>query len=205
MNKQTYPFTRPPLPYAYDALEPAIDRKTMQIHHDILFQGYIMRLNAALLPYPALHACTLQDLLHKTDLPIEMEADILFNAGGVFNHNLYFASMTPHYKDPSPYMMRMLQCYFSTYENFIETMLAAGQSVKGSGWAWLVLNKRGNLNIITTKDQETPLSHDAIPLLPLDVWEHAYFLQYVEKRMDYSRQWTSLINWDIVEQIVHQI
>ena len=201
--KETYPFVLPPLPYAANALEPYLNTKTVQVHHDTLFQNYVNRLNAALKEYPAFHSYTLEQLiLENKRLPETIRTTVYNNAGGVYNHDIYFETMTDRYQKPSRYMTQMIQCYFGSFDQFKAKMLAAGLSVFGSGWAWLVVNQRGNLNIMTTKNQDTPLVEGATPLLPLDVWEHAYFLQYLAARNDYIDNWFQLINWPKVEQLL---
>lgn len=203
--KQTYPFVLPPLPYAYDALEPYINRETVKVHHDTLFQNYVNRLNAALKDYPRFHNMTLEQLITENSrLPQSIQTTVFNNAGGVWNHDYYFETMEPKQTQPSMYMRRLIQCHFGSVDKFKDQMLNAGLSVFGSGWAWLVMNCRGNLNIITTKNQDTPLSQNVISLLPLDVWEHAYFLQYLAARNDYINAWFSLINWNKVEELYKQ-
>ena len=204
MNEH-YPFTLPPLPYPYDALEPHIDKKTMQVHHDTLFQGYVTRLNNALKDYPRFQSWSLERLILENDqLPQSIRTTVYNNAGGVYNHTLYFNTMTPRYRKPSATMNRKLEHFFGSYDRFAAQMLAAGLSVFGSGWAWLVCDRNGNLNIVTTKNQDTPLPKNLKPLLPLDVWEHAYFLKYLAARNEYINNWLKVINWDHVEDIMRK-
>lgn len=198
---QHYPFVVPPLPYKDNALQPYIDEKTMRIHHDTLFLGYVTRLNNALKDYPRFQSWSLQQLiLQNNQLPKAIQTTVYNNAGGVYNHTLFFDSMTPNYKRPSMYMVRMLQRAFGSLDKFKEAMLNAGMSVFGSGWAWLVVDDKNRLKIMTTKNQDTPLPQHMYPLLPLDVWEHAYFLQYISARNDYINNWFHVINWDYVEK-----
>lgn len=200
---QTYPFTLPSLPYAYDALEPFINKKTIEVHHDTLFNNYVTRLNAALKDYPQYHSYTLEQLILENDrLPADIQTPVFNNAGGVYNHTLYFETMEPKASMLSNYIQQLIQCYFTSLDNFKAQMLAAGLSVFGSGYSWLVMNCRGNLKIITTKNQDTPLSQGYVSLLPLDVWEHAYFLQYLAARNDYIDAWFNLVNWSKVEQLI---
>lgn len=200
LMNNSYPFVLPPLPYGTHALTPYIDGKTIEVHHDSLFQGYVTRLNAALKSYPRFHSWSLERLIEENNrLPRDIQASVYNNAGGVYNHTLYFACMTPRYHHPSNAMLRFINQSFGSYEKFKSAMLTAGLSVFGSGWAWLVLDQRNNLKIITTANQDTPLPRGYQPLLPLDVWEHAYFLQYLSARNDYIASWSHLINWDYIE------
>lgn len=198
---ETYPFVLPPLPYRYYALEPYLDEQTVRIHHDTLFQGYVDRLNAALQKYPRYQHWNLERLIIDHDrLPADIRTTAYNNAGGVYNHTAYFASMTPNYCRPSNYMLNVIEDSFHTFENFKEQMLNAGLSVFGSGWAWLVRDRGNKLRIVTTKNQDTPLPQGLAPLLPLDVWEHSYFLQYYSERASYIRNWFALIDWSYVEK-----
>lgn len=202
---ETYPFTLPPLPYPSSALMPYINEKTMNVHHDTLFLGYITRLNAALKEYPRFHSWSLEKLIvDNYKLPKEIQMIVYNNAGGTYNHHIYFDAMTPNYRNPSNQMMQMIHRSFSSFDDFKKQMLAAGLSVFGSGWAWLVLDRRGKLQIVTTRNQDTPLPNNLYPILPLDVWEHAYFLQYLSARNDYINNWFNVINWNYVEKRINQ-
>lgn len=196
-----YPFVLPPLPYRYYALEPYLEEQTIRIHHDTLFQGYVDRLNAALQKYPRFQRWNLERLIVDNDrLPVEIRTTVYNNAGGVYNHDAYFAAMTPKYRRPSNYMRNALEESFGSFENFKEQMLNAGLRVFGSGWAWLVQDRGTKLRIVTTKNQDTPLPQELVPLLPLDVWEHSYFLQYYSERAAYIKNWFALIDWSYVEK-----
>lgn len=198
MNEH-YPFKVPPLPYKYSALSPYIDEKTIRVHHDTLFQGYVTRLNNALQKYPRFQNWSLERLiLQNNRLPQDIQTTVYNNAGGVYNHTIYFDSMTPKYRKPSNGMVRMLERSFGSYDNFVKELTAAGLSVFGSGWAWLVDDGR-KLKIVTTKNQDTPLPNGQYPILPLDVWEHSYFLQYLSDRAKYIDNWFHIINWNYVE------
>ena len=200
MNEH-YPFVLPPLPYRYYALEPYLEEQTISIHHDTLFQGYVDRLNAALQKYPRFQRWNLERLIVDNDrLPVEIRTTVYNNAGGVYNHDAYFAAMTPKYRRPSNYMRNVLEESFGSFENFKEQMLNAGLRVFGSGWAWLVQDRGTKLRIVTTKNQDTPLPQGLVPLLPLDVWEHSYFLQYYSERAAYIKNWFALIDWSYVEK-----
>lgn len=197
----SYPFVLPPLPYRTYALEPYLDEQTIDIHHNTLFQGYVDRLNAALQKYPQFQHWSFERLIVDNEqLPTDIQQLVYNNAGGVYNHTAYFASMTPNYLRPSNYMRSVIEDSFHTMESFRAQMQAAGLSVFGSGWAWLVRDQGNHLRIVATKNQDTPLPQGLLPLLPLDVWEHAYFLQYYSERITYIKNWFRLINWKYVEK-----
>ena len=201
MNEH-YPFVLPPLPYRYYALEPYLEEQTIRIHHDTLFQGYVDRLNAALQKYPRFQRWNLERLIVDNDrLPVEIRTTVYNNAGGVYNHDAYFAAMTPKYRRPSNYMRNVLEESFGSFENFKEQMLNAGLRVFGSGWAWLVL-KGDKLAVVSTANQDSPLMGEAIsgasgfPIMGLDVWEHAYYLKFQNRRPDYIKEFWNVVNWD---------
>lgn len=195
----TYPFTLPPLPYAYNALEPIIGRRTMHFHHDKHMQAYVDNLNKALAPYPAFHNWTLEQLLtNLSDLPAEIRTAVRNNAGGVYNHLLYFDGMSGRETRPSPLLRAAIADEFGSYKEWKSKMKEAGMGVFGSGWAWLVLDDRGRLAIVQTPNQDVP--HPLRPLLLVDVWEHAYYLQYQNLRANYLDAWFRLINWPLVEK-----
>ena len=201
MNEH-YPFVLPPLPYRYYALEPYLEEQTIRIHHDTLFQGYVDRLNAALQKYPRFQRWNLERLIVDNDrLPVEIRTTVYNNAGGVYNHDAYFAAMTPKYRRPSNYMRNVLEESFGSFENFKEQMLNAGLRVFGSGWAWLV-QKGDKLAVVSTANQDSPLMGEAIsgasgfPILGLDVWEHAYYLKFQNRRPDYIKEFWNVVNWD---------
>lgn len=200
MNEH-YPFELPPLPYDTGALSPKIDEKTIRVHHDTLFLGYVTRLNNALKNYPQFHNWSLHRLiLDNHRLPKDIRTTVYNNAGGVYNHTLYFNAMTPKYQNPSPNMMNLINRSFGSYDKFKTAMLNAGLSVFGSGWAWLAKDRNGKLVIQTTANQDTLLPQGLLSLLPLDVWEHSYFLQYLAARNEYIMNWFTLINWKYVEK-----
>mgnify|MGYP000772882194 CR=1 FL=1 len=202
MPENSYPFTLKPLPYAYDALEPAIDARTVEIHHDRHVQTYVDNLNRALAPYPMYHGFTLERLLKNLGaLPEEIRRDVKNNAGGVYNHNLYFDSMRPLREEnrPEGKLADEIDRAFGSFSAFQKALSDAAKGVFGSGWAWLVCAPEG-LKIIQTKDQDTVLPYGVQPLLLIDVWEHAYYLKYQNLRADYIAAWFSLIDWDAVQR-----
>lgn len=189
MPYHTYPYELPPLPYAYDALEPYIDAETMHYHHDKHFATYIANLNKALAPYPQLQKLTLEQLLATPmRLPAAARTAILHNGGGVYNHALFFQGMAPPSSpghEPQGAVLEVLRRTFGSFEDFKKVFNEAALKVFGSGWTVLVLTPQGGLQIVNLKNQETLLSTPAIPLLYVDVWEHAYYLKYKNARGDY--------------------
>lgn len=192
-----YPFQVPELPYAYDALEPYIDRETMHFHHDKHFKTYVDNLNAALKNYPQYHDWTLTELLSRLDqLPEELQTPVQNNGGGVYNHDLYFDMMAPAGQEISPIIARA----FGGQENWENKMKSVALGQFGSGFAWLVLDRDKNLRVIALPNQNNPLSLGLYPILPLDVWEHAYYLKYQNLRNSYVDSWFHVINWEQVEK-----
>ena len=192
-------FTLPALPYAYDALEPFIDARTMEIHHSKHHQAYVNNVNAALEKYPALNYETLEDLLLDLDnLPSDIQAAVRNNGGGVFNHNLFFASLKVNQGGaPSGKLAEKINAAFGSYDAFKETFSKAAATRFGSGWAWLIVTDKGTLEVTSTPNQDTPLTQGT-PLLGLDVWEHAYYLNYQNRRPDYIAAFFNVVDWDAV-------
>ena len=201
MNEH-YPFENPPLPYAYDALEPYIDAKTMHLHHDRHLQTYVNHLNEVLLPHPVLHDKPLTFLLtHPTLLPCGIQIPIKNNAGGVYNHIFYFSSLTPDVDTPVPQpLSAFLTESFGSVEKFKEKFKSAALSVFGSGYAWLIAEPSGRLCIFVTKNQDTPLPAGFFPLLNIDVWEHAYYLKHYNERDAYIDDWFHVANFSQANQ-----
>ena len=195
--KQTYPFKLMPLPYDYDALEPYMDTETLHYHHDKHQKAYVDNLNALLKDYPEYHSWSLEEILTRLDeFPENLRQPVMNNAGGVYNHQLFFFFFhTPVNDNPmEPYLMES----FGSYEKFVESMSDHAMSQFGSGYAWLVINPEDQLEILNTPNQNNPLSNGNIPLLCIDVWEHAYYLKYRNLRKDYVTNWFHLINWEAV-------
>lgn len=193
----TYPFTLPELPYAYDALEPYIDEETMHYHHDKHFKTYVDNLNKALEPYPEYHSWTLEELLLRlAELPKELKDAVRDNGGGVYNHDMYFDIMAPAGQSVSTAVAEA----FGGVENFKKTMKEAALSRFGSGFAWLAKDADGCLQIIALANQDNPLSQGLTPVMLLDVWEHAYYLKYKNLRADYIDQWFHVVNWNAVAE-----
>ncbi|MDQ0150653.1 superoxide dismutase [Eubacterium multiforme] len=193
-------FTLKPLPYAYDSLEPFIDERTVTIHHDKHQQTYVDNLNKALSKHPELFNMSLDDILKNIELiPCDIKQAVINNAGGVYNHEFYFDGIGPNKGgEPEGALKEAISNTFGSYENFKAKLKEAALGQFGSGWGWLVLNKDNKLEIISTANQNNPLSNRQTPLLTVDVWEHAYYLKYQNRRADYLDGFFELINWDVV-------
>lgn len=198
--KKHYPFENTPLPYAYDALEPHIDEKTMQLHHDRHLKTYIDNLNSLLKKYPQLQTLTLTQLIRTVgQMPGRDCVAIVRNAGGVYNHQFFFDGMCPDGKKASSgALATAIEHKFGSLNAFREKFTEAALSIWGSGYIWLVDGKKG-LCLVTTANQETPTSV-VKPILNLDVWEHAYYLKHYNKRADYINDWWNVVNWHLAEQ-----
>ena len=200
--KQKYKFVNPPLPYAYDALEPYIDERTMHLHHDKHLQTYVDNLNKAIETNDKLKNKTLQELLYfAAELPEPTRTAVVNNGGGVFNHVFMFDALAPASStQPGALTLKHINKHFGSLDKFKEQMKSAALSVFGSGYAWLVFDKDGNLKIITSKNQDTPLPLNLYPIMNLDVWEHAYYLKHQNLRADYIDAYFNVINWDEIEK-----
>lgn len=196
-------FVLPPLPYAYDALEPYIDAETMRVHHDRHHQTYINNLNSAISRYPEIYAYTLGQILTFADqLPSDIQSAVINNGGGHYNHSFFWNLLSPEGGGtPTGAIGEAIDRQFGSFSNFRRAFSAAALSVFGSGYAWLVLTPNGRLEIITTSNQDTPLPRNLIPLLTIDVWEHAYYLKHQNEREGYVNNFFSVINWPYVNSI----
>lgn len=194
----------PDLPYAYDALEPFIDAQTMQIHHTKHHQTYIDKLNDALKDQPDLQNKPLEELLCNLDsIPDEIRAAVGNNGGGHWNHSFFWTLMCPALPDntPSGVLIKVVKAKFGDFETFKKEFSAAAVGRFGSGWAWLIKNSSGELKIISTPNQDNPLTEKSgIPILGLDVWEHSYYLKYQNRRSEYVDNWWNIVNWSKVEK-----
>ncbi len=193
-------FTLPDLPYAYNALEPFIDEKTMQIHHDKHHAAYVKNLNDALAGNDALLALPIDSLIKDLSLvPEPVRMKVRNNGGGHYNHSLFWEIMGPGEGMPTGALADAITSSFGSFAVFQEKFAAAGMGRFGSGWVWLVADK-GTLSIIDTPNQDNPLMEGKTPVLGLDVWEHAYYLKYQNVRADYIAAWWHVVNWKAVEK-----
>lgn len=187
----------PELPYAFDALEPYIDRATMETHYTKHHQAYADKLNAALEKHPELHEKDLETLLKNiTELPEDIRQDVRNHGGGYYNHSLFWPMMSKKGGgEPEGGFAQALAQTFGGFEHFKEKFSQAALKQFGSGWAWLVLGAGGELEIISTPNQDVPPSGKH-PIILLDVWEHAYYLKYKNRRADYIESWWNVVNWE---------
>lgn len=201
MLKQTYPFELEKLPYDYDALEPYIDKETMDYHHDKHFQTYTTNLNNIIKDHPDLHTKELGELICSIDkLPKEIQKGVQNNGGGCINHSIYFNqfSATKEQK-PVGELAKAIDEVFGSYDAFKEEFTKGGLGVFGSGWLWLV-KKGGKVEIMSTPNQITTVQDGITPLLALDVWEHAYYLKHQNRRVEYIGDWFNVIDWEKLNQ-----
>jgi len=198
----TYPFKLKPLPYDYNALEPFIDEKTMHLHHDKHLATYVTNLNNAIAKYPDYYNWPLEKLLYNINsIHYEIRTAVRNNGGGVFNHNLYFASMKPNgapLKDGP--LMHAINKNFENFEGFKKDFIAAALAVFGSGYTWLVSDSVGNVSIINTPNQDTVIPNNLTPVILIDCWEHAYYLKHYNVRADYITDWFDVANFDEAEK-----
>ncbi len=202
MENQYYPYVNGPLAYKYDALEPWIDAKTMELHHERHLQTYIDGLNNIMEENPQLQKMSLRQLILQISmLPQWLQRPVRNQAGGVYNHRFFFEGMKPYEKGkmPSKQMMANMVRDFGSFEGFQKKFKEAALSVFGSGYVWLV-RIRGRMRIVTTANQNTPLAVGVQPLLCLDVWEHAYYLKHYNKRGEYVDDWFNVVDWQKVEK-----
>ena len=193
--EQHYPFSLPPLPLAYDALEPELDARTLHFHHDKHFAAYVENLNRLLEPHAAYHGWSLEQLIQGwPELPEDIRQGVRNNAGGVYNHDLYFRMLAPTpVSSPAGALESAIDRDFGGIDKLKMALKTAALGQFGSGWAWLVSGRDGALSVQKTPNQDTPLP--LCPLLTCDVWEHAYYLQYQNRRGDYFEAWWRLIPW----------
>jgi len=193
-------FELPPLPYDYDSLEPYIDEETMKIHHDKHHKAYTDKLNVAIEGNKDLQNKSAEEILTNiNEVPPEIKQAVINNGGGYVNHSFFWEILEKD-KEFSGEIAEAINSKFGGFEGFKEEFKKAATTLFGSGWTWLVLNK-GELEIIQTKNQDSPLSLGKTPLIALDVWEHAYYLKYQNKRPDYIEAFFNVINWEKVNEL----
>jgi len=192
----------PPLPYPSNALEPHIDAKTMEIHHDKHHQAYITNANKALEGHPDLAAKAVDELLADLNkIPESVRTVLRNNAGGHSNHTFFWKIMGPNAGGtPKGKLAEAINSTFGGFDQFKEELQKAAIGRFGSGWAWLVVNKEGKLQITSTANQDTPISDGLKPVIGVDVWEHSYYLLYQNRRPDYLKAWWNVVNWDQAEK-----
>ncbi|NLB85176.1 MAG: superoxide dismutase [Acholeplasmataceae bacterium] len=187
------------LNYDYDALEPFIDAKTMEIHHTKHHQAYVNNLNAALDKYPEIKNPLFELLQNPELIPEDIRAQVINHGGGTYNHNLFFTILKKNDGlGPKGHLLTAINRDFGSFDEFVNLFQTAAKSQFGSGWAWLVTDLNGNLSVTSTANQNVPKT--GIPILAIDVWEHAYYLQYQNRRPDYVSAFSHVINWDEVEK-----
>ena len=199
-------FTLPKLPYDYDALEPHIDAETMKIHHDKHHQAYVTNLNTALKGHEDLLSKSLEDLIRNLkDIPDEkLRTAVRNNGGGDLNHTMFWEIMGPKKGgQPSGALAKAINDAFESFDKFQQQLSTAAITRFGSGWGWLVVDK-GKLKILSSANQDNPVSDGQTPILGIDVWEHAYYLLYQNRRPDYVKAWWNVVNWDNVAERYNQ-
>ncbi|KJQ59153.1 superoxide dismutase [Streptococcus gordonii] len=191
----------PDLPYAYDALEPYIDEETMHLHHDKHHNTYVTNVNAALAKHPEIGEDLEKLLADVESIPADIRQAVINNGGGHLNHALFWELMTAEETAPSAELAADIDATFGSFEDFQAAFTTAATTRFGSGWAWLVVNKEGKLEVVSTANQDTPISEGKTPILGLDVWEHAYYVKYRNVRPDYIKAFFSVINWNKVNEL----
>ena len=203
------PHTLPPLPFPSDALEPYIDKATMEIHHGKHHAAYVNNLNAALQKAPQLEGKALEELLrgNLAIVPDEIKTAVRNNGGGHYNHSLFWEILDPAGKpglSPVGELAKAINSAFSSFDKFKEQFTQAAITRLGSGWAWLI-KKGGRLEVISTANQDSPIMDGAFPVLVLDVWEHAYYLKYQNRRGDYVAAWWNVVNWKVAKERFQEV
>jgi Fe-Mn family superoxide dismutase len=196
-------FTLPPLPYGFDALEPHIDKATMEVHHDKHHAAYVNNLNKALEGAPELQSKTLEQILanNLAVVPDSIKTVVRNNGGGHYNHSLFWTQLSPNGGGaPTGEIAGVITGTFGSFDAFKEKFAPVAVGRFGSGWAWLTKDTAGKFEILSTPNQDTPLMEGKKPILGLDVWEHAYYLKYQNRRPDYIAAWWNVINWDEVNK-----
>lgn len=199
-------FKLPPLPYDYNALEPHIDAATMQFHHDKHHAGYVKNLNEAVNKYPQLKSKSAEELISDLNsVPEDIRTTVRNNGGGHVNHTMYWKIMSPNGGgEPTGAIATAIRETFGSFDAFKQQFNDAGNKRFGSGWAWLVRTKDGKLQITSTPNQDSPIKEGNYPILGNDVWEHAYYLKYQNKRADYLTAWWNVVNWNEVNKRFEQ-
>jgi Fe-Mn family superoxide dismutase len=197
-----HPFALPDLPYPFDALEPHIDAKTMEIHHDKHHAGYTSKLNDALDGHSSLQGKSIEDILRDIDgVPEAIRTAVRNNGGGYANHSLFWKIMSPDGGgEASGSLADAIKSKFGSFNDFKSKLTAAAGGQFGSGWGWLVVDGSGNLDLYSTANQDSPYMKGHTPILGVDVWEHAYYLNYQNRRPEYLAAWWNVVNWPEVQK-----
>jgi Fe-Mn family superoxide dismutase len=200
-------FTVPPLPYDYGALEPYIDALTMEIHHNKHHQAYVDNLNKALENYPDLQNKTIEEIMRNLNaIPEAIRTAVRNNGGGHINHSMFWLLMKKNGGgEPKGKIAQAINQKFGSFASFQNEFNTAAKSRFGSGWAWLVVNKTGDLTVESSANQDTPFSDGKLPIFGIDVWEHAYYLKYQNRRPDYITAWWNVVNWETVYENYERI
>lgn len=200
-------FKLPPLGYAFDALEPYIDAKTMELHYTKHHQTYVNELNKALEKYPKFQNIPLDILLQGLDdLPEDIRTQVRNNGGGHYNHSMFWLIMTKNGGgEPNGKLKTDIEKYWGSFGKFKEQFSAAAKSRFGSGWAWLSINSAGDLTITSSPNQDAPIMDGLQPIMGLDVWEHAYYLKYNNRRVDYIDAWWNVVYWPAIEDNLRKL
>jgi Fe-Mn family superoxide dismutase len=198
-------YTLPNLPYSYDALEPHIDSKTMEIHHSKHHNTYVTKLNAGLEKHPELLSLDIHSLISKfNELPEEVKTVVKNHGGGHFNHSIFWETMTPSYEEPSEELKKILGADIGDFDGFVSKFKEMATNLFGSGWTWVIKNKEGKIEIKNYPNQENPLMYGDTPILGIDVWEHAYYLKNQNRRNEYIDSWFQVINWKEVANRINK-
>ncbi len=196
----------PPLPYDYSALEPYIDTQTMQLHHDKHHAAYVNNLNAAIQSHAQFASLPVEQLIQRlNELPENIRTAVRNNGGGHANHSMFWQIMTPNGGgQPGGDLANAINSTFGSFDQFKAAFNDAGVKRFGSGWAWLILDRNGNLQVTSTANQDSPLMEGNFPIMGNDVWEHAYYLKYQNRRPEYLNAWWNVVNWNEIEKRYQQ-
>jgi superoxide dismutase, Fe-Mn family len=199
-------FELPPLPYDYSALEPYIDEQTMHLHHDKHHQAYVTNLNNALQGQSQFENLPIEELIRRiNEVPESIRTAVRNNGGGHLNHSMFWQIMKPNGGgEPTGPLASAIMSTFGSFDNFKTQFNDAGVKRFGSGWAWLVMDRAGALSVISTANQDSPLMDGMLPIMGNDVWEHAYYLKYQNRRPDYLAAWWNVVNWDEIARRYQQ-
>lgn len=199
-------FTLDPLPYPFEALEPYIDAKTMEIHHDKHHGTYVAKLNAALEQAPQIQSWSLEDLLrHLSQVPESVRQAVRNHGGGTYNHQLFWNILGPHGGgQPGGELGKLIARDFGSFDAFKEQFTLGATNLFGSGWEWLAVSPEKKLQLVALPNQDNPLTNGLVPIFGLDVWEHAYYLKYQNRRADYIASFWNVVNWKQVEENLHR-